>query len=102
MSFSLPLVFYAWLSRTPDADWTEIRPYLGVKAIAVHTEVAWRIAEADQSRGDRAVLFHKGLHCVEWLPVVEHSACGFRKLARKLTLGVQLSSSFHEQTNGKL
>ena len=62
-----------------DANFHEIRSYLGVEAVAVHAEVARRIPEADQSRRDTAVLFHKGLYCVEWLPVVDHSACVFRK-----------------------
>jgi hypothetical protein len=30
-----------------DADFNEIGPYLGVKAIAVHAQVTGRIAEAD-------------------------------------------------------
>ena len=85
-----------------DPDFNEIRPYLGVKAVAVHTQVTGCVAEADQSRRDTAVLFHKGLYCVEWLPVVTHSDCVFRKLARKLTLGVPVSSSFREQADGKL
>jgi hypothetical protein len=86
----------------PDANFNEIRPYLGVETVAVHTQVARYIAEADQSRRDTAVLFQEGLCCVECLPVVDHSVCVFRKLARKLTLGVPISSSFREQTDGKL
>ena len=85
-----------------DADFNEIRPNLGVKAVAVHAQVAGCVAEADQSRRDTAVLFHKGLHCVECLPVVDHSFCVLAKLARKLTLGGPVSSSFREQTDGKL
>ena len=56
-----------------DANFNKIRTYLGVEAIAVHAQVAGRIPEADQSRRDTAVLFHKGLYCVECLPVVDHS-----------------------------
>ena len=62
-----------------DANFNEIGPYLGVEAIAVHAQVTGCIPEANQSRRDTAVLFHQGLCCVEWLPVVDHSACGFRK-----------------------
>ena len=62
-----------------DADFNEIRAYLGVKAVAVHAQVAGRIAEANQSRCDTAVLFHQGLYCVECLPVVDHNVCVFRK-----------------------
>lgn len=63
----------------PDANFYEIRAYLGVEAIAVHAEVTGRIAEADQSRRDTAFLFHQGGICSECLPVVDHSACVFRK-----------------------
>ena len=63
----------------PNANFNEIRPYFGVEAIAVHAQVTWCVAEADQSRRDTAVLFHKGLHCVECLPVVDHSFCVSRK-----------------------
>ncbi|HUV20256.1 MAG TPA: hypothetical protein VMZ32_00575 [Gammaproteobacteria bacterium] len=35
-----------------DADFNEIRPYLGVEAVAVHAQVARRIAEADQPGRD--------------------------------------------------
>ena len=41
-----------------DADFNEIRPYLGVKPVAVHTQVARYIPEADQSRRDRWRMFH--------------------------------------------
>ena len=63
----------------PDADFNEMWPNLGVEAVAVHTQVARCIPEADQSRRDTAVLFHGGLHCVECVPVVDHSVCVFRK-----------------------
>ncbi len=86
----------------PDANFHLRWPYLGVEAVAIHTQVARYIPEADQSRRDTAVLFHKGLYCVECLPVVDNSVCGIRKLARKLTLGVPVLSTFGEQTNGKL
>ena len=36
-----------------DADFNEIRPHLGVEAVAVHAQVAGRIAEADQSWCDK-------------------------------------------------
>jgi hypothetical protein len=52
-------------SLFPNADFNEIWPYLGVKPVAVHTQVTGRIPEADQSRRDTAVLFHEGLYCVE-------------------------------------
>jgi hypothetical protein len=35
-----------------DTDFSQIRPYLGVEAVAVHAEVARRIAKANQSRND--------------------------------------------------
>ncbi|MCP4876754.1 MAG: hypothetical protein GY896_14945 [Gammaproteobacteria bacterium] len=89
-------------SLFPHADFNEIRAYLGVEPVAVHTQVARRIPEADQSRRDTAVLFHEGDICFECLPVVDHSACVVRKLARKLALCVPFSSTFHEQTDGKL
>ena len=63
----------------PDANFHQIRPYLGVETITVHAEVAGRVPEANQSRRDTAVLFHEGLYCVECLPVVDHSVCVFRK-----------------------
>ena len=63
----------------PDANFNEIWPNLGVEAIAVHTQVTGRIAEANQSRRDTAVLFHGGLHRFECLPVIDHSVCVFRK-----------------------
>jgi len=85
-----------------DTDFDEIRAYLGIKAVAVHTQVTGCVAEADQSRRDTVVLFHKGLYCVECLPMVDHSACGFRKLARKLTLWVPFSSTFRDHIDGKL
>ncbi len=36
-------------------------------------------AETDQSWGNTAVSLHKGLNCVECLPVVDHSVCVVRK-----------------------
>jgi hypothetical protein len=63
----------------PDANFNEIRTYLGIKSIAVHTQVTGCVEEADQSRRDTAVLFHQGGICFECLPVVDHSACVFRK-----------------------
>ena len=62
-----------------DADFNEMWPNLGVEAVAVHAQVAGRIPEPDQSRRDTVVLFHEGLHCVECLPVVDHSVCVSRK-----------------------
>jgi len=85
-----------------DANFHEIRTYLSIEAVAIHAQIERRIPEADQSRRDTAVLFHEGLYCVACLPVVDHSVCVFRKLARKLTLRVPFSSSFREQTDGKL
>ena len=35
-----------------DADFDEIRPYLGIEAVAIHAEVARRIAEANQPGRD--------------------------------------------------
>lgn len=42
-----------------DTDFSQKRPYLGVEAIAIHAEIARRIAEANQSRNDRQGLFHR-------------------------------------------
>ena len=50
-----PVEGYALLS---DANFNEIRPYLGVKAVAVHTQIEGRIAQSDQSWCDRAWLLH--------------------------------------------
>jgi hypothetical protein len=36
----------------PDANFNEIRPYLGVKAVAVHTQVTGCVAEANQPGRD--------------------------------------------------
>jgi hypothetical protein len=33
-----------------DTDFDEVRPHLGVEAVAVHAEIARRIAEANQPR----------------------------------------------------
>jgi hypothetical protein len=35
-----------------DPDFNEIRPYLGVKAVAVHTQVTGCVAETNQPRRD--------------------------------------------------
>jgi hypothetical protein len=49
----------------PDANFNEIRPYLGVKAVSVHAQIGGRVPEADQSWGNRAGLFHERLYCIE-------------------------------------
>jgi hypothetical protein len=41
-----------------NADFDEIRPYLGIEAVTIHAEVARRIPEANQSRSDRWRMFH--------------------------------------------
>ena len=56
-----------------DANFNEIRPYLGVKAVSVHAQIGGRVPEADQSWSDTAVLFHVGLCCIECLPAVDRS-----------------------------
>jgi hypothetical protein len=48
-----------------DANFNEIRPHLGVKAVPIHAQIEGRIPEAEQSWGDRAVLFHARLYCIE-------------------------------------
>jgi hypothetical protein len=48
-----------------DANFNEIRPHLGVKAVPVHAQIEGRIPEAEQSWGDRAVLFHDRWYCIE-------------------------------------
>ncbi len=63
----------------PDANFHEIRSYLGVEAVAIHAEIARSIPEADESRRDTTVLFYQGLYCFECLPGVDHSACVSRK-----------------------
>ena len=41
-----------------DADFNEIRPYLGIEAVAIHAEVARRIPKANQSRSGRWRMLH--------------------------------------------
>jgi hypothetical protein len=41
-----------------DADFSQIRPHLGVETVAIHAEVARRVAETEQSRSDRWRMFH--------------------------------------------
>ena len=48
-----------------DANFNEIRPYLGVKAVPVHAQIEGRVPEADQSWRNRAGLFHERLYCIE-------------------------------------
>jgi hypothetical protein len=48
-----------------DANFNEIRPYLGVKAVPVHAEIEGSVPEADQSWSDRVGLFHVRLYCIE-------------------------------------
>lgn len=48
-----------------DANFNEIWPYLGVKAVPVHAEIEGSVPEADQSWSDRVGLFHVRLYCIE-------------------------------------
>ena len=48
-----------------DANFNEIRTYLGVKAVPVHAQIEGGVPETDQSRSDRAGLFHERLYCIE-------------------------------------
>ena len=41
-----------------DANFNEIRPYLGIEAVAIHAEVARRIPKANQSRSGRWRMLH--------------------------------------------
>jgi len=46
-----------------DANFNEIRPYLGVKAVPVHAQVAGRVPEAEQARKEKFCLFHVRCYC---------------------------------------
>jgi len=48
-----------------DANFNEIRPYLGIKAVSVHAQIEGSVPETDQSWSDRAGLFYERLHCIE-------------------------------------
>ena len=48
-----------------DANFNEIRPYLGIKAAPVHAQIEGRVPEADQSWRNMAGLFHERLYCIE-------------------------------------
>jgi hypothetical protein len=41
-----------------DADFSQMRPYLRIEAVAVHADVTRGIAEAEQSRRDGWRMFH--------------------------------------------
>jgi hypothetical protein len=47
-----------------DANFNEIRPDFGVKAVPVHAQIKGRIPQSDQSWCDRAGLLHVRVCCI--------------------------------------
>ena len=57
-----------------DANFNEIRPYLGVKAVPVHAQIEGSVPETDQSWSDRVGLFHEQVYCIAFNQIVDHSS----------------------------
>ena len=85
-----------------DANFSQIRSCLGVKAVPVHAQIEGGVPEADQSRGNSAVLFHEQVYDIAFNQVVDRNPGTAQKCVQKHDSQSELSNIFNCTSNGKL
>jgi len=85
-----------------DANFSQIRSCLGVKAVPVHAQVGGCVPEADESRGDGGVLFHEPLYDIAFNQIVDRNPGTAQKRVQKTHSRSELSNTFICISNGKL
>jgi hypothetical protein len=68
-----------------DANFSQIRSHLGVKAVSVHAQIEGRIPETDQSWRDTAGLFHEQVYCIAFNQISDSSHRAVQNHVRKIT-----------------